>query len=127
MRHVLTSLGAILALSGCALAMQPTSFSDKLHKDLRLTSDQEAAWGHYAAVMQDDGPIRARQAAEQMLPQLPTPRRLALIDAVMTQELAAYRRQSDAIQALYGRLSPDQQRIFDRETVPPEGAASPDP
>jgi len=120
MRRLFTNLGVCMALSGCALATQPASFSDQLHRDLRLRPDQEAAWNRYVAVIQDDGPLRGRrQAAEQMLPQLPTPRRLALMDAAMTDELTVFHRQRDAIQALYAGLSPDQQRVFDRESLPP--------
>lgn len=58
-----------------------------------------------------------------MLPQLPTPRRLALMDATMTDELADFHRQSAAIQAFYARLTPDQQRTFDRDTAPQPDAA----
>ena len=52
-----------------------------------------------------------------MLPQLTTPRRIALIDAAMERDVADFRRQGDAVTAFYGRLAPDQQAIFDRETL----------
>jgi hypothetical protein len=95
------------------------SMLTKLHGDLRLTPDQDGAWRQYVGTINDGGQMQARrQSAEQMLPQLPTPRRLALMDATMTQELADFHRQTAAIQAFYARLTPDQQRTFDRDTAP---------
>lgn len=103
---------------------QPASaMLSKLHDDLHLTADQESAWRLYVSSTDDGGQMQARrQAAEQMLPQIPTPRRLALMEATMTQELADFRRQSAAIETFYGRLTPDQQRTFDRDTLPPANA-----
>jgi LTXXQ motif family protein len=130
LRTLLTGLCLSLVLAGGAMAQQPaSSMLTKLHGDLHLTPDQEGAWGQYIAAMNDGGQMQARrESAEQMLPQLPTPRRLALMDATMTQELADFRRQTGAIGAFYGRLTPDQQRTFDRETAPPaaqQGAPPP--
>jgi hypothetical protein len=59
-----------------------------------------------------------------LLPQLATPRRLALLDATMTQDLTDFHRQSQAILAFYTRLSLAQQRTFDRETLPPQNQES---
>jgi hypothetical protein len=114
-----------LALGGAALAQQsaPPQLS-RLHDDLRLTPAQDDAWRMYLKAMDDGGQMQARRrSAEEMLPQLPTPRRLALMDATMTDELADFQRQSAAIQAFYARLTPDQQRTFDRDTAPQPDAA----
>ena len=46
------------------------------------------------------------------------PRRVALIDATMEQDLADLRRQGAAVITFYNHLTPDQQSIFDRQTVP---------
>lgn len=121
MRTFLSSLVLGLALSGAAMA-QPPSMLSKLHDDLRLTPGQQAAWDQYVAAMGDSGQVQAqRQSAEMMLPQLQTPRRLALMEATMTQELADFHKQSQAIDAFYGVLTPDQQRTFDRDTLPAQG------
>jgi hypothetical protein len=53
-----------------------------------------------------------------MLPLLPTPRRIALIEATMTQDDADFRRQGAAVNAFYAKLTPEQQRTFDRDTLP---------
>ncbi len=125
MRTFLMGLCLGLAIAGGAAAQQQaSSMLPKLHDDLRLRSDQESAWRQYVGAIDDGGQMQAkRQAAETLLPQIPTPRRLALMDATMTDELADFRRQRTAIEALYARLTPDQQRTFDRDTAPQANAA----
>ena len=123
MRVFLTAVCLALALPAAAMAQQTSPVLSKLHDELRLTPEQEGAWRQYAAAMNDQGQMQARrQAAELMLPQLQTPRRLALMQATMADELGDFNRQSLAIDAFYGALTPDQQRTFDRETVPQQGA-----
>ena len=120
MRALLPGLFLSLALCGGALAQQSTASAlSQLHGDLRLTAEQEPGWSEYAATMESTAQMQARrQAAELMLPQLATPRRLALIEAAMTQELADFHQQSQVINVFYARLTPSQQRTFDRETLP---------
>lgn len=120
MRTVLMGLCLGLALSGAAAAQpQASTTSTKLHDDLRLTTGQESAWQQYLRALDEGGQMQARrQAAEQLLPQIPTPRRLALMDATMADELADFRRQRTAVEAFYSHLTPDQQRTFDRDTAP---------
>ena len=124
MRTLLTGFCLGFALAGAAMAQPASPQLSKLHDDLRLTQDQQGAWDQYTAAMNDGGQMQARRnAAEQLLPQIPTPRRLALMEATMSQELTDFRRQSQAIQAFYGSLTPDQQRTFDRDTLPQANAA----
>jgi protein CpxP len=120
LRTVLMGLCLGLALGGAAAAQQSaSSASNRLHDDLRLSVGQEGAWQQYLRAIDDGGQMQTRrQAAEQLMPQIPTPRRLALMDATMTDELAAFRRQRMAVEAFYDRLTPDQQRTFDRDTSP---------
>jgi len=68
-----------------------------------------------------------RRAAEMLLPQLPTPRRIALVDAAMSLDLADFRKQGVAINTFYARLTPNQQKTFDQRTLPPTGGAGPQP
>ena len=125
MRTVLIGLCLSLAVAGAASAQQtPSSQQSKLHDDLRLTSGQESAWQQYVRAMDDGGQMQARrQSADQLLPQIPTPRRLALMDATMADELAEFRKQRASIEAFYARLTPDQQRTFDRDTAPQAASA----
>jgi hypothetical protein len=86
---------------------------------MNLRADQEPAWHNYtAAVTANSQGAARRQATQQMLPKLPTPRRVALIDATMEQDLADLHRQGAAVVDFYNHLTPDQQAIFDKETVP---------
>jgi hypothetical protein len=121
LRTLLVGLALSLVLgSGAAMAQQaPSALLTRLHGDLRLRPDQEAAWTQYTRAIDDGGQMQARrQSAEQMLPQLTTPRRLALMEATMSDELNEFRRQGDAVRLFYTRLTPDQQRTFDRDTAP---------
>ena len=114
-----------LAMASGAVAQTPTDKLTQLHDTLHLTSDQEPAWRSYTAALASDGQAAARrQATQRLLPQLPTPRRVALIDATMEQDLADLRRQGNAVTAFYGHLTPDQQAIFDRQTLPAGTAQS---
>ncbi len=124
MRTVLMGLCLGLALGAAAVAQpQASSAPTRLHDDLRLTTGQESAWQQYLRALDEGGQMQARrQAAEQLLPQIPTPRRLALMDATMADELADFRRQRTAVEAFYNRLTPDQQRTFDRDTAPQAAA-----
>jgi hypothetical protein len=91
----------------------------RLHEDLRLSANQEPAWHDYAAAVAPDPQTLARhRATTQLLPQVPTPRRIALIEATMAQDAVDFRRQGVAVNAFYGQLSAEQQRIFDRDTLP---------
>jgi hypothetical protein len=96
---------------------------NRLHDDLKLTPAQEAMWRQYDEAMLDSAQTQTRhQSTQRLLPQLQTPRRLALIDATMTQDLADFRRHSQATEAFYDSLNPIQQRAFDRETLPSGGS-----
>jgi hypothetical protein len=97
----------------------------RLHDLLHLSPDQEAAWNAYAAAVSPTPEAEQRQmAAAELLPQLTTPRRIALIDASMTQDAADFHRQGQAVMSFYMRLSPAQQRTFDQETLPPASDGS---
>jgi hypothetical protein len=124
----------ILGLCFCLVAAsgaigQTTTTAEKLarlHDSLNLTASQEDAWHSYTAVITSGGGAAARhQATQQLLPQLKTPRRIALIDATMAQDVADFQRQGEAVVDFYNHLTPDQQTIFDRETVAPSNAGQP--
>lgn len=91
----------------------------RLHDDLRLTASQEAAWRDYtAAIAPDPQTIARHRATSELLPLVPTPRRIALIEATMAQDAIDFRRQGAAVTAFYGALTPEQQKTFDRDTLP---------
>jgi hypothetical protein len=97
----------------------------RLHDELRLSEGQEAAWHDYTmAIAPDPQAIARHRATTQLLPLVPTPRRIALIEATMAQDAIDFRRESAAVNAFYARLTPQQQQVFDLETLP-SGAQTP--
>ena len=122
MRTLLSALLLALALAGPAAAQDASARLGQLHDDLGLRADQESAWRDYAAAVAPDPQADARRrATNELLPNIPTPRRIALIEASLAQDVADLRRQGAAVMAFYSRLSPDQQRTFDVETLPSAG------
>lgn len=59
------------------------------------------------------------------MPRLPTPRRIALIEATMAADQADFRLQGLAVVHFYDLLSPAQQRIFDNQTAAPASESRP--
>jgi hypothetical protein len=91
----------------------------RLHDDLQLTDSQEGAWREYTIAIAPSPETQARhQATSELLPLVPTPRRIALIEATMAQDDLDFRRQGAAVNAFYGKLTPEQQKVFDRDTLP---------
>jgi protein CpxP len=120
MRWVVLGLCVGLAVPAAAQAQEAVSAQlIKLHDDLHLSQDQDAAWEAYARAIAPAAQTEARHnAAGQLLPLLPTPRRLALLEANMSQDEADFHRRAEAVLSFYNRLTPSQQRTFDRDTTP---------
>jgi hypothetical protein len=119
-------LGACVALVTASVASarpraQPAVSAEliRLHDDLRLSNSQEADWKAYTvAIAPDPQTMARRRATTELLPTVPTPRRIALIQASLAQDEQDFRRQGAAVTAFYGKLSPEQQKTFDRDTLP---------
>ena len=121
MRTLILSAVALLATTTAAMAQNPPSRLPQLHDALHLDAQQEAAWRDYVrAVTPSQRSLSRREAAQEMLPRLPTPRRIALLDATMNQDIADFQKQGDEVVSFYNQLTPQQQRIFDRQTAPAE-------
>lgn len=116
-----------MAAGGAARAAEAVSAELlRLHDDLRLSDSQEAAWHDYTTAIAPDPQTLARhRATSELLPMVPTPRRIALIEATMAQDTLDFRRQSAAVNAFYGKLTPEQQRVFDRDTLPSDADQRP--
>ena len=109
----------LLAAPGLAQTIAPNPL-DGLHQALNLSPMQEGAWQAYRA--QVSAPNQAqdrRRAAQRLFPTLNAVQRMDLVEAVMKQDLADLHRQSQALKAFYAALSPEQQRVFDKRTLPP--------
>jgi len=105
-----------LAIAGVAHAQS----AGRLHDALNLSPPQEQAWQAYQAAIAQDPQQKARaQQAQMLMPTLSTPRRLALIRAQMQSDMEIFNQNANAVLNFYATLSPEQQRIFDRETAAP--------
>jgi hypothetical protein len=129
MRWAFFPLALSLALPlAAAAAAQPIDTSvtpqlTRLHEALRLTPSQEPAWTAYARAIAPNPDVDARhRATDQMLPSLPTPRRVALIEATMAADLADVRKQGGAVMSFYLQLTPSQRKTFDDQTLPSRGS-----
>ncbi len=130
MRRLLLSFAALAAASGAPALAQEQAHDQRqaappaqaqiqhLREALRLRPDQQDAWRAYqSAIAPDPQQAAAARQAGLLMPNLPTPRRLALIRAQMQASLTAFDRVAQAVDAFYAGLSPDQQRIFDEQTA----------
>ncbi len=120
MRILLSTLCASLALASGAVAQTAAGDTTQLHDALHLSSGQESAWKAYTAAIAPNPAADARQQmTQQMLAKLTTPRRIALLNADMAQNLADLQKRGQAVTAFYTQLTPQQQKVFDSQTLPP--------
>jgi len=112
----------LLLMTAAPLAAQPdpSQWAARLHDALRLRSDQEQAWQAFqqASTPNAQEDQRHRDAYERM-GSLRAPQRMDLSIQLMRSDLQEMERRDDALKAFYTTLSPDQQAIFDRETLRP--------
>ena len=127
-KHLPMFCAALLALfvtGGAMTALaQPDSgaFLQRLHSDLQLNPSQEGAWTSYQQSLRIDPQDYARQRdAQAKMSGLTGPARMDLAISMAEQNLAGMRSRADALKAFYATLSPDQQKTFDRDTMPPGG------
>jgi len=110
----------LVAASPLAAQPDPSQWTARLHNALRLRPDQEQAWQVFqqasAPNAQEDA--RHRDAYERM-GSLRAPQRMDLSIQLMRSDLQEMEQRNDALKAFYATLSPDQQAIFDRETLRP--------
>lgn len=117
----LAGVAAAGLLAGGAHAQ--TAKLSSLHDALHLTGAQEDGWRAYvAAISPDPGADARHRETSRMMPTLPTPRRVDLINAEVDADAAQVHRQGAAVKAFYASLTPDQQRTFDRQTA--QGASN---
>jgi len=119
MRSLFSACCLWLVITASATAQVEQADQARLKQALHLNAQQMIAWQMYQSVTAPDPQEQAREAAAQrLLPQLATPRRISLIEAVMEDRLADFHRRATGNAAFYGQLGVDQQRIFDQITSP---------
>ena len=96
----------------------PDQMLDRLHSDLRLNPDQDGAWqGFVQAYREDPRAEEEDRNAQQRMPRMTGPQRIDVAIHMAERDLDTMRRQGDALKTFYAALSPQQQRVFDRDTL----------
>jgi hypothetical protein len=94
-----------------------------LHAALNLTASQQDSWHNFEqAYTPDPQEMNKRRDAAQRMSTLTAPQRVDLSVSMAEDDLAGLKRRGGALKDLYGVLSPQQQSVFDRETLPPPQA-----
>ena len=92
-----------------------------LKAKLKLASAQEAAWAAYTAGMQPPAgmPVirESRQALHDSMAKLTTPERIEHMNAMKAQRDAEMTKRNEATKTFYAALSPEQQKVFDTNTM----------
>jgi LTXXQ motif family protein len=113
-------LALVLVLAPEAWSQPAGGFLQRLHSDLQLNPSQEGAWNNFQQAYQMDPQEMARERdADAKMPGLAGPQRMDLAISMAEENLAGMRRRGDALKTFYAMLSPQQQKIFDRDTLPP--------
>ena len=90
---------------------------------LKITPAQEGAWTRYTAAMQPSDRMAGKPTPEQRaeFERLTTPQRIDRMKEMRSQRMAAMGaamdKRGDATKALYAALSPEQQKVFDMESM----------
>jgi len=113
-----------LCLFTVAAHAQPveSGMLEGLHGALNLTAEQEDAWKTFEqAYAIDPQEMTRRRNTAATMATLTAPQRVDLSVNLMSADLESLERRGAALKAFYGTLSPQQQAIFDRQTLPPQG------
>jgi protein CpxP len=94
-----------------------------LKAQLKLTPAQEGAWTSYTAAMTPPAGMMGQRADYAELAKLPTPERIDKMKALRTEHMNAMNatmdKHADATKAFYATLTPEQQKVFDANTMRP--------
>ena len=94
---------------------------EQLKAKLKVTAAQEAAWTTYVAAMKPPASMMTRSSEWADIAKLPTPERIDkmkyLRNQRMTEMIATMDKHGDATKALYVTLTPEQQKVFDAQSM----------
>ena len=89
---------------------------DQLKAALKLSPAQEGAWSTYTAAMQPPAQRPPRMDRAQMA-QLTTPQRIDRMQAMQAERQQFMTQRMDAIKAFYAQLTPEQQKVYDQQSM----------
>lgn len=88
-----------------------------LKAKLQLKPEQEAAWQSFATATQPMGKGIGSQAQGEAFKPLTTPQRMDRMLARADERRARMAQRAEAVKQFYAQLSPEQQQVFDAETL----------
>ena len=95
----------------------------ELKAKLHLTAAQEPAWNSFVQAMKPPAKPVFQPLDREALAKLPTPERIEKMNAQHEANSTAMQTQmkqrGEAAKQFYAQLTPEQQKVFDAETVPP--------
>ena len=89
-----------------------------LKAKLAITAEQESAWQTFTASMQPPARTGTRMSREEFA-KLTTPERIDRMRAHRAERQAAMDQRAEATKTFYAALTPDQQKVFDANTMRP--------
>lgn len=112
-----------LCLCLCTVAahaqVPETQMLQRLHGALNLTPAQEDGWKMLEqAYVIDPREMAHQRSAAATISTLTAPQRMDLSINLMKADLESLEHRGLVLEVFYGKLSPQQQRIFDRDTLP---------
>ena len=95
----------------------------ELKAKLNLTAAQEPAWNSFVLAMKPPAKPVPQPLDREALAKLPTPERIEKMNAQHEANFTAMqthmKQRGEAAKQFYAQLTPEQQKVFDAETVPP--------
>ena len=88
---------------------------EDLKSQLKLDGSQQAVWSNFVAATQP--PARGPRPDRAEFEKLTTPQRLDRMQERQAEHAAMFARRNDATRALYAALKPEQQKVFDAQTL----------
>lgn len=104
-------------MMGERMAKHQADLKDKL----KLTAAQEGAWTAFTTAMQPPKMAGMQRPDPAEMAKLTTPQRMEKMQALKAERDAHMAKRTEAIKAFYGALTPEQQKVFDAETLRHEG------
>lgn len=104
-------------MMGERMAKRQADLKDKL----KLTPAQEGAWTAFTTAMQPSKMAHMQRPDPADMAKLTTPERMEKMQAMKTERDAHMAKRMEAVKAFYGSLTPEQQKVFDAETLRHEG------
>jgi hypothetical protein len=95
--------------------------NSELKAQLKLTAAQESAWTTYTEAMKPAANLRANRPDRAQLEKMTTPERIDTMKALRSRHMAemnaAMDQRGEATKTFYAALTPEQQKVFDANTL----------